>query len=83
MQCKQEENLGNCPCSYPDCPRKGMCCDCVDHHRRKGEIPACFFPAEYEAETTNDRSIDNFIAAHEKYKKSLDKANSEFPNQEI
>ena len=43
MQCKKEENLQNCSCSYPDCPRKGMCCECVAHHRIKNQIPACFF----------------------------------------
>jgi hypothetical protein len=69
MQCKREENLQNCPCSFPDCPRKGKCCECVEHHRRKGEIVACFFPVEAEMETMNDRSAENFIKAHEKSKK--------------
>lgn len=71
MQCKKEENLVNCPCSYPDCPRKGMCCECVAHHRIKNEIPACFFPVEAEVETTNDRSVENFIKAQEDYKKQI------------
>jgi len=70
MQCKREENLANCPCSHPDCPRKGLCCDCVSHHRRKGEIPACFFPTGAEMETVNDRSVENFIRACQQYKKT-------------
>lgn len=70
MQCKREENLANCPCSYPDCPRKGKCCDCVAHHREKGGIPACFFPVEAEMETMNDRSVESFIKAYEKSKKA-------------
>lgn len=77
MQCKQEQNRENCPCSYPDCPRKGICCDCVDHHRRKGEIPACFFPADFEAETTNDRSVDNFIKSYQENKKRLETASND------
>jgi hypothetical protein len=60
MQCKKEENESNCTCSWPDCPRKGMCCDCVTHHRQKGEIPGCFFPTE--AEATNDRSFEYFAS---------------------
>ena len=72
MQCKKEENFVNCPCSYPDCPRKGMCCECVAHHRIKNEIPACFFPVEAEVETMNDRSVDNFIKAQEDYKKQIE-----------
>ena len=32
---RKEENAVNCTCSYPDCPRKGMCCECVMHHRKK------------------------------------------------
>lgn len=71
MQCKKEENAQNCPCSYPSCPRKGFCCECVSHHRAKGGIPACFFPLEAEAETANDRSVENFIRAYEKYKEQM------------
>jgi hypothetical protein len=77
MQCKQEQNLENCPCSHPDCPRKGMCCDCVDHHQKKGEIPACFFPAEKEAETMNDRSVKNFIKTHDEHLENVRKASSD------
>ena len=68
MQCQQEQNLENCPCSHPDCPRKGKCCDCVSHHKTKGEIPACFFPIEAEEQYVNDRSVDNFIKSCQEYK---------------
>ena len=73
MQCKKEENRQNCPCSYPDCPRKGMCCECIMHHRKKNEIPACLFPVEAEMKTMNDRSVENFIKAHKEYKKQMTK----------
>jgi hypothetical protein len=82
MQCQKEQNLENCPCSHPDCPRKGMCCDCVSHHSKKGEISACFFPAESEGAYVNDRGVGNFIESYEKYKKTLADANSEFPVKE-
>jgi len=59
MECKREQNLKGCPCTYPDCPRKGICCECIKHHREKGELPACYFSKE--AEKTYDRSIENFI----------------------
>lgn len=71
MQCKKKENAANCPCSFPDCPRKGMCCECVAHHRKKNEIPACFFPVEAEAKTMNDRSVDNFIKGHKMYRQQM------------
>ncbi len=58
MECKKEMNLEHCTCTY-NCPRRGMCCDCVMHHRRAGEIPGCFFSKEGEA--TYDRSIAAFI----------------------
>lgn len=77
MQCKREENLENCPCSYPDCSRKGKCCECVEHHRRKGQVVACFFPAEAEAETMNDRSVENLYKACEKYKKQIEEVADE------
>jgi hypothetical protein len=58
-ECKQEQNLKDCPCTWPDCPRKGICCECIRHHQEKRELPACYFSKE--AEKTYDRSIENFI----------------------
>lgn len=59
MECKKENNLKDCPCTYPGCSRKGLCCECLRHHRERGELPACYFSAE--AEKTYDRSIEKFI----------------------
>jgi len=64
MDCKQEQNLKTCPCTWPDCPRKGICCDCIKYHWQNGELPACFFSKE--AEKTYDRSIENFIREQKK-----------------
>jgi hypothetical protein len=58
MECKKDKNLTGCNCSWPSCPRKGMCCDCLTYHRRSGELPACFFPPE--AERTYDRTCAHF-----------------------
>ncbi len=59
MQCQKELNLESCPCTYPNCPRKGICCECIKHHRERDELPGCFFSKE--TERTYDRSIDRFI----------------------
>lgn len=59
MECRREKNLEECPCTWQDCPRKGICCQCLKHHREKGELPACYFSKEVEK--TYDRSIENFI----------------------
>ncbi|MCX8189882.1 MAG: DUF6485 family protein [Candidatus Diapherotrites archaeon] len=59
MECKKERNLKNCPCSYQGCSRKGICCECLKHHRENGELPACYFSKE--AEKKYDRSIEAFI----------------------
>ncbi|MBW2977698.1 hypothetical protein KY331_02530 [Candidatus Woesearchaeota archaeon] len=58
MECKQEKIAKECTCTYPDCPRKGKCCECVKHHREKRELPACFFPSDVEK--NYDRSADLF-----------------------
>ena len=58
MKCQKEQNIQNCPCTYP-CQRKGLCCECVAYHRDRGELPACYFSPE--TEKTYDRSIDKFI----------------------
>jgi hypothetical protein len=62
MDCKKERNLENCNCSYP-CSTKGICCDCIASHRRKGQLPACYFPNDVER--TYDRSIENFIEMYQ------------------
>jgi uncharacterized protein DUF6485 len=58
MECQKNSNLSVCNCSYQPCPRKGMCCECLDYHRNSRELPTCFFPAA--AEKTYDRSFGHF-----------------------
>ncbi|MBT5338669.1 hypothetical protein HN858_02625 [Candidatus Falkowbacteria bacterium] len=58
-ECKQQNNLKDCGCSYSGCPRKGKCCECVRYHRGRGELTGCMFGSE--GEKTYDRSIENFI----------------------
>lgn len=58
-ECSLKKNLVQCTCIYDSCPRKGICCECLLHHRRSGELPACYF--DTAAERTYDRSIVNFI----------------------
>lgn len=55
------ENKEMCNCTYP-CSRKGTCCECIAYHRRRGELPACYFPEE--AEKTYNRSIEYFVELH-------------------
>ncbi|AJC74123.1 MAG: hypothetical protein H5T93_02375 [Pseudothermotoga sp.] len=60
MNCvNKEKNLKRCNCSYPGCPRKGICCECLAYHRSSGELPACYF--SNDVEKTWDRSIENFV----------------------
>ncbi|MDD2603491.1 MAG: DUF6485 family protein [Desulfobacterales bacterium] len=58
MQCRQEKNLERCNCTYEPCPRKGICCECIQYHLRMRELPACCFSAD--AEGTYDRSFEHF-----------------------
>lgn len=60
--CQSEKNTVACNCSYSPCGRKGICCECVAYHRRRGELPACFFPDDVER--TYDRSIERFVSLH-------------------
>ncbi|MBK5092723.1 MAG: hypothetical protein JJE48_04300 [Actinobacteria bacterium] len=60
MECQNlEKNLSFCSCTYEPCSRKGMCCECIQYHVTKRELPACAFPPE--AEKTYDRSFEKFI----------------------
>jgi hypothetical protein len=62
MDCKNEHNKNNCNCSYP-CSKKGICCECIESHRLKGELPACYFPDDVEE--TYDRRIERFIEVYQ------------------
>ncbi|MCX8058427.1 MAG: DUF6485 family protein [Spirochaetes bacterium] len=65
MSCQNKtNNLKNCTCTYEPCSRKGICCECIDYHRKNGEIPGCFF--NQKGEKTYDRSIENFIKYYNK-----------------
>ena len=59
MECRIKKNLASCSCSYPNCPRKGLCCECLRHHLAHQELPACCFSPE--TEKSYDRSFENFI----------------------
>ncbi|MFC2160088.1 DUF6485 family protein [Acidobacteriota bacterium] len=65
-ECNEHNNKQNCNCTYEPCGRKGHCCDCLQHHWRMKQLPACLFPDE--AELTYDRSLRQFI---EIYKDSV------------
>lgn len=58
MDCKKEKNLTNCTCSYDPCVRKGICCECVEYHVKKRQLPGCCFPKD--AEKTYNRSFEHF-----------------------
>jgi hypothetical protein len=57
--CEEAKNRKGCNCTYEPCSRKGICCECLAYHRRSGELPACYFPAEVERDY--DRSIECFV----------------------
>ncbi|MDP8234313.1 MAG: DUF6485 family protein [Candidatus Saelkia tenebricola] len=63
MECKKEDNLKNCNCSYSSCDKKGVCCECIKYHRDRAELPGCYF--SLSDEKTYDRSIEYFIKTYE------------------
>ena len=59
MECNKQDNLAECTCSVIKCKNRGICCQCVKHHRENGQIPGCFFPKS--AELKHNRSIEYFV----------------------
>jgi len=59
MECRKNENLKDCGCTYMYCDKRGICCLCIRYHRDRGELPGCLFPPE--AEKTYNRSIEFFV----------------------
>ena len=62
MECTAEKNLKSCTCTYSSCSKRGKCCECVQYHRSRDELPGCFFPPD--AERTYDRSRKAFIRVY-------------------
>lgn len=62
MECSNKNNLDFCNCTYEPCSKKGICCECIQYHLTKNQLPACFFSKE--AERTFDRSIAHFVRLH-------------------
>jgi len=60
MECKKEQNVEGCTCTY-SCDKKGVCCDCISYHLSMDQLPGCCFPPE--AEKTYDRSFAAFAKA--------------------
>ena len=61
MECKKVRNADACACTYTSCDRRGVCCDCIQYHLSKRQLPGCCFPPA--AEKTYDRSFKNFAKA--------------------
>jgi hypothetical protein len=61
MECKKDQNLQICTCSYPGCDRKGLCCECISYHLSAKQLPGCCFPEHIEK--TYDRSFRAFVKA--------------------
>lgn len=37
----KKKNEETCPCTYTDCARHGVCCECLRNHLPKKQLPAC------------------------------------------
>lgn len=61
VECKKEQNLQDCGCTYPGCSRKGVCCECLQYHLQSQQLPGCCFPPKVEK--TYDRSFAAFAKA--------------------
>jgi hypothetical protein len=59
MDCPNvEKNAASCACSYEACERRGKCCECLQYHLSKQQLPGCCFPPDVEQ--TYDRSFQRF-----------------------
>ncbi|MGQ9671939.1 MAG: DUF6485 family protein [Candidatus Aminicenantales bacterium] len=61
-ECRSQQNLARCNCTWEPCSRKGLCCECLAYHWSNKELPACFFPDAVEK--TYDRSLRRFLSLY-------------------
>lgn len=59
MECKNVKGNNKCTCTYTSCSRHGICCECVEYHRKNNELPGCFFSKS--AEKTYNRTVKFFV----------------------
>jgi hypothetical protein len=59
MECTIKKNQQACACTYLSCSKRGKCCECVQYHNSRGELPGCFFPPDIEK--TYDRSLKMYL----------------------
>lgn len=59
MGCPSAQSKDHCSCTYTACDKRGNCCQCVVFHRKRGELPGCFFTPE--GERSYDRSLKRFV----------------------
>jgi len=61
MGCKKDEIRKYCTCTYLNCNRRGICCECIKYHLSNNELPGCVFAKlSKDAEKTYDRSFKHF-----------------------
>ena len=56
MKCSVKKE---CNCTYP-CDKHGVCCECIAYHRKRNELPACYFSKDKEK--MYDRSFENYMS---------------------
>ena len=61
--CNLEKNTAKCSCTYEPCSRKGACCECIQYHWEKGQLPGCVFPSDVER--TYNRSVEKFVQVYQ------------------
>jgi len=64
MECRQEKTRASCTCTYNNCAKKGLCCECIAYHRERGEAPGCLFPPEVEK--TYNRSLERLARCYQR-----------------
>ncbi|MDD3124328.1 MAG: DUF6485 family protein [Candidatus Kapabacteria bacterium] len=58
MECKKDRNKREfCNCTKTECPRSGVCCECISRHLAKRQLPACCFP---KGTSAPERSFESF-----------------------
>ena len=45
----KDKNEEKCPCTYTDCERHGICCECLRNHLANKSLPACVAAAAKKA----------------------------------
>ena len=61
MECVHAKRELACVCPSTNCPRHGICCECIANHRAKGQLTGCQMPEALRSSSRSPQDLVDYI----------------------